>query len=136
MPDAAALVRHLVGARYGNRGRGPDYDCYGLVLAAGAALGREYPDYLDGYAMSDEGPQAAVTIVCATGGPRSPWQRVPVLAAGAGDVIVFRVGKFACHVGLYLGDGSFIHALAGRNVSIERLRGDWERRMAGVYRHA
>jgi len=53
-----------------------------------------------------------------------------------GDVISFHVGGYLAHVGVYVGEGKFIHARRGQDVVIEPLFGLlWGTRIEGVYRY-
>ena len=55
----------------------------------------------------------------------------------AGDLVFFRTrGKRISHVGIYLGDGRFIHSpTTGERVRVDRLRENyWARRFAGARR--
>jgi hypothetical protein len=52
-----------------------------------------------------------------------------------GDLVFFNIrGKGVSHVGLYIGDGKFIHSpVPGRRVSVERLEWQyWKRRFLGA----
>lgn len=47
----------------------------------------------------------------------------------AGDLVFFKTGFFQRHVGIYLEDGSFMHASSGRGVTMSNLDGGyWSRR--------
>lgn len=75
--------------------------------------------------------------------PHSVWQQfrmglhVPRSRLHAGDLVFFRTrGRRVSHVGVYLGDGRFLHApAAGQRVRVDWL-GDryWSRRFAGARR--
>jgi cell wall-associated NlpC family hydrolase len=55
----------------------------------------------------------------------------------AGDLVFFRTrGKHVSHVGIYLGDGQFIHApTTGERVKVSNLgESYWARRFAGARR--
>lgn len=66
--------------------------------------------------------------------------RVPVLAAGPGDVLLFRMRASgpAKHAAILATDvlagGSIIHAWSGHSVCETRLTEAWARRLAGVFR--
>lgn len=65
--------------------------------------------------------------------------RVPRDALRAGDLVFFNtLRRTFSHVGIYLGDGRFIHApRSGAQVRIERLDSDyWARRFTGARRAA
>ncbi len=51
-----------------------------------------------------------------------------------GDLVFFRIdGSFVSHVGIYIGDGRFVHAPGkNRSVSIDQLDADyWQKRLVG-----
>lgn len=50
-----------------------------------------------------------------------------------GAVLLFSIYQREAHVGLFLGAGEFIHALAGAGTVIAPLRGAWARRLRGAY---
>ena len=87
---------------------GPNYDCSGLVQTAFAAAGIWLPR--DAY--QQEGFTEAIAIE----------------SAQPGDLIFFGPPAKATHVGIYLGDGSYIHSSGkdmGRNgIGIDRLSAD------------
>ncbi|MEQ8963319.1 MAG: C40 family peptidase [Coleofasciculus sp. C2-GNP5-27] len=84
---------------------GPNYDCSGLMQAAFAALGIWLP--------RDSYQQQAFT------------QSIPLAEAQAGDLVFFGTPERINHVGLYLGDGYYIHSSGkeqGRNgIGFDRL---------------
>ncbi len=96
-----ALDQLGVPYRYGGAGPG-GFDCSGLVHFAYARAGKAVPR--------------------TTG---ELWRRTaPVDTAEArpGDLLFFRFDGKMSHVGLYIGDGRFVHApSSGRHVSVERL---------------
>lgn len=65
-------------------------------------------------------------------------KRVSLSKLQAGDLIFFHTRRTRAkvnHVGLYLGDGKFIHApRTGRTVSIEKFKGYWRRKAVGAGR--
>jgi cell wall-associated NlpC family hydrolase len=99
----ALTARRMVGVPYHYGGTDPrGFDCSGLVFyayrKAGAPVAR----------TSREQLRAS--------------QPLDVEDALPGDLVFFRTGKRAWHVGIYLGDQHFIHAPStGRAVAIERL---------------
>ncbi|MEB3250801.1 MAG: C40 family peptidase [Cyanobacteriota bacterium] len=77
---------------------GPDFDCSGLVQTAFAAAGIALP--------RDSYQQEAFTT-------RIPWSDLE-----PGDLVFFGTPERTSHVGLYLGEGSYIHSSGvdqGRN---------------------
>ncbi len=105
----------------------PDYDCSGLMQAAFRSQGIWLP--------RDAYQQEAFTAIVETpieaglselGNPANP--RVNCQALLPGDLVFFGTPEKATHVGLYLGDGRYIHSSGkdmGRNgIAIDELRGD------------
>jgi len=106
-PDFLALVRPYLGApyRYGGTGEG-GFDCSGLVLRVYEKLGVKLPR--TSAAMYEALP--------------------PVETPAPGDLVFFSFSNQRIdHVGLYLGEGRFVHA-SNRGVVIERLDLPWYRK--------
>lgn len=97
-----ALARQQVGKRYVLGGASPSrgFDCSGLVKYLAAALKLDVPRT----AAEQERAGRAVA--------KDPTRLRP------GDLLTFGSGKRASHIGIYVGDGKFIHAstAAGRVV--------------------
>lgn len=110
----------LVGVRYRYGGTRPDtgLDCSGLVRWAF----REVPGI--------ELPRASGAMY-AMGLPA-----VPRDALAPGDLVFFRIGRGVSHVGIYIGEGRFVHApKAGAQVRVESIRGTyWRQRFDGARR--
>ena len=107
-PNFAALVRPYLGApyRFGGTGSG-GFDCSGLVGAVYARLGVRLP-------------RTAAAMYRAL---------PPVKVLRPGDLVFFSFGgKRVDHVGIYLGEGRFVHA-STRGVVIEPLDAPWYRRV-------
>lgn len=51
-----------------------------------------------------------------------------------GDIVVIKLYGIECHIGVCLGDGSFIHSIRGTGSVMERLV-KYGRLIAGFYRH-
>ena len=106
--------------RYRRGGRVPTtgFDCSGFVHYVFAnVLGLDLPS--DSASQFSSGEKIA----------RSDMQ--------AGDLVFFRIhGKRVSHVGIYLGDGQFIHApTTGERVKVNNLAENyWARRFAGARR--
>ena len=104
---AAAIAMQQVGApyRYGGVSTA-GFDCSGLVHYSYSRAGKHVPRTTAGL-----------------------WQTtLPVTSRElqAGDVLFFRIEGKMSHVGMYLGDGQFVHApSSGREVSIENLDSDF-----------
>ncbi len=114
------LANHLRDIRYKRGGREPStgFDCSGFVrYVFHKGIGADLPN--TSAAQFRAGQKIA----------RSDLRR--------GDLVFFRtVGKRISHVGIYVGDGEFIHAPStGKRVSVSRLAEPyWSRRFAGAKR--
>lgn len=99
------LARAQVGAPYRYGGSGPDaFDCSGLVRYVFGQAGVSLP-------RTAEEQQAAT-------------EPVDLDRLEPGDLVFFRLPD--AHVGIYAGDGVFIHAPgAGRSVTVARLNEPW-----------
>ena len=120
------LVVPYIGIPYKPR----EMDCWQLVRKfAQEQLGLAYPDFMydaeNITAQSESHIKAETTL-----GKR--WQKVdePIL----GDVLIFRIHGLACHCGVYVDDGNFLHTLKGRSSAYEALDGYWEQSLVGIYR--
>ena len=117
LADFALKLRDI---RYRRGGRAPNtgFDCSGFVHYVFAhSLGIDLPD--DSASQYTAGSKVA----------RSDMQ--------TGDLVFFHIhGKRISHVGIYLGDGRFIHSPAtGERVRVNRLDEDyWAHRFAGAKR--
>ncbi|MEB4590412.1 C40 family peptidase [Candidatus Thiothrix sp. Deng01] len=62
--------------------------------------------------------------------------RVSKTQAAKGDLVFFSTrGRRVGHVGIYLGDGKFVHApRAGKAITTEKLEGYWAARLVGFGR--
>ena len=121
-PDAGAealrAAESRIGAPYRYGGSGPDaFDCSGLVAYAYGQAGVDVPR------------TAAQQFAIARPVPRRDLR--------PGDLVFFRLsGREVSHVGLYAGEGRFVHApQTGGRVRMEDLDDDWFRdRYAGAGR--
>ena len=98
-----ALARAQVGKRYVLGGASParGFDCSGLVQYLAAALKLDVPR-----TAAEQSSRAGREVA------KDPSRLRP------GDLLTFGSGKRASHIGIYVGDGKFIHAstAAGRVV--------------------
>lgn len=107
---AAAVAVQQVGVPYRYGGHSPaGFDCSGLVH----------------YSYSRAGKPVARTTAAL-------WNTLTPVEARqmrTGDLLFFRIEGKMSHVGLYLGDGRFVHApSSGRSVTIEDLDDEYYRR--------
>ncbi len=117
-----AVAQRLLDIRYRRGGREPStgFDCSGFVR------------YVFMHGLNAELPaSSAAQFLDGLKVDRDELQE--------GDLVFFRTaGKRISHVGIYLGDGSFIHAPStGKRVSVSRLAETyWAKRFAGAKRPA
>ena len=101
---AASQAAKMVGKPYRYGGSTPaGFDCSGLVLFS-------YQ-------------QAGLSLPRATDSQRKASREVRVSSLRRGDLLFFdQEGKKNSHVGIYLGDGTFVHApSSGKRVRVDRL---------------
>jgi cell wall-associated NlpC family hydrolase len=116
---AAGNAERLVGTPYRYGGATPEgFDCSGLIY----------------YAFL----QAGVTLPRSTELQQRASAPIPLSEARSGDLLFFDLEGRVSHVGLYLGDGRFVHAPStGKTVQFASLELDYYRRhFAGVGRVA
>ncbi len=107
----------LIGVQYQNGGEGPGgFDCSGYVMYVYGRHGLKLPrSAQDQYGLG---------------------RRISLRYARQGDLVFFHTSpeKRITHVGVYLGNGRFVHApSSGKSVSIASLRnGYWKRRYMGA----
>ncbi len=107
----------MTGKPYRYGGSGPTaFDCSGLVHYAHRQVGIQVPR--------------------TTAQQYRHAKRVPRSDLRAGDLVFFRIQGKLSHVGLYTGDGRFVHApSSGRSVSIAHLDNPyWRKRLVGAGR--
>lgn len=107
----AALALSMVGKpyRYGGSDPGTGFDCSGLVHYAFTSHGYDVPR------TSQAQFQAA--------------RKITLAEATEGDLLFFRDQEKLSHVGIYLGDGEFVHApSSGDTVRVARLDSPWYQR--------
>lgn len=117
-------ISDLVGKPFISGARGPDaYDCWGLAVEAFSRLGVEIPDYrlicgAVGTAVNKKRPEWVPCI-----------GQIPVPA-----LIVFTTLGLCDHVGVYVGDGKFIHSHIKTGVAITPTDHIyWKKRIEGYY---
>ena len=101
--QAARVALDQVGTPYRYGGKTPaGFDCSGLVHYSYRQVGKSIPR--------------------TTAGQWAQLAPVSSREMRTGDLLFFSIGGKMSHVGLYLGDGRFVHApSSGRRVEIERL---------------
>jgi cell wall-associated NlpC family hydrolase len=125
------IVGDLVGIPYVLHGDDFDgCDCIGLVkLFHREILKIDFPDFT-GFYKNPRDFQALDRLI---EDKKSLFKQVtePVF----GDIIVYRLGAFSCHTGIFLNDAEFIHAHEGHFSAIERIDSiGWRSRIIGYFR--
>lgn len=122
-------VVDLVGAPFADGGRGPDsYDCWGLVREVYRRYGVDLPNYTGccyDFVRFYEGFLEE----------RPKWTRHEPPDIPTPAVVAIRFNApFVNHVGVYIGDGKFLHTREKTGVVIELIRSPaWRRRIEGFY---
>ena len=75
---------------------------------------------------------SAVSVASQMGVDVEYWQKLAQPVLGCLVLIRLSPDVWANHVGIYIGDGKFIHAYSATGVSIGRLR-RWRSRIVGFY---
>lgn len=93
-------------------------DCYGLVrLMLEHDYGKKIPDFWD-YSHAHDIKAVADLIMNNKSIVSSKKKDSP----DEGDVVVFRHGGVASHIGLYVGNGLVVHMLNGVNANCNKLK--------------
>ncbi len=97
------LAKAQIGTRYklGAKAPGKAFDCSGLVQWVMAAFNLDLPR------TSREQAKAGIEV------PKDPTQLRP------GDLLYFGKGKTVSHIGIYVGDGKYVHAANRRTGVVE-----------------
>ena len=105
-------------------------DCWQLIRKfAQEQLNIHFPDFL--YDVENISSQSVKHIAQETSLGRR-WSKVE--DPQVGDILIFRLKGLACHTGIYLGDGNFLHTLEGRASAYESIDGYWKQSLVGIYR--
>lgn len=107
--EAARIAMQQLGRPYAYGAKGPQaFDCSGLVY----------------YSYQQSGMRTPRTTAAL-------WDRtvpVPRQSLREGDILFFRIEGKMSHVGIYLGNGRFVHApSSGKRVSVQTLASDYYR---------
>jgi cell wall-associated NlpC family hydrolase len=123
----------FVGIPYADKGRGPAYDCWGLLAAVMRELrGIELPSYSDQYVTADDRKALAALIA----DELDPWDEIAAGQEQAFDAVLMREGRFPRHIGIVTEPGRLLHVSAGETSMIERYReGPLKHRVVGFYRY-
>jgi cell wall-associated NlpC family hydrolase len=122
----------FVGLAYADKGRGPSFDCWGLVMAVYRDLRAiELPSYSQAYASSAD----RVAIAALIAGELDPWLQIDAGREQSFDCVLMREGRFERHVGIVTTPSRLLHISAGITSRIEPYRsGPLKRRVTGFFR--
>ena len=110
-------VRDLVGIPYRMHGRGRDgMDCYGLVIEVERRAGKSVPDAFYDVHSTRDNEDAARKIDALMGGITARPLPAPKPYCIVG---IAMHGRDISHVGVYLGDGMFIHCTEVAGVCVQ-----------------
>lgn len=125
-------VNKYVGLEFEDCGRGPRYDCWGLVRHVYAEqFNISLPSYVGDYSSCADGTEIESLLRVER---ETVW--VPVETPDCGDVVILRIRGLPWHCGMMLDAQRFLHVARGVNACIDRLDSPrWERRIDGLYRH-
>lgn len=112
--------------RYGGRKLEDGFlDCYGLVVVMSERMGKKLPER----SVSEDHRLVHALMMS----QMNVWERVPEPSEGV--VVLFKVNRVACHVGVMINEFEFIHTWEDSGgVVVERLS-NWERRIEGFYEY-
>lgn len=123
------IVADLIGVPFADGGRGPDaFDCWGLCREVFRRFGVELPDY-------EICCYDAESFIHQFTEERPLWRRhePPGIPVPALIAIRFNAPNVN-HVGVYIGDGKFLHTREKTGVVVELLCSPaWRRRIEGFY---
>jgi len=121
------IVKDLVGIPYKNHGRDASgMDCYGLVIEVLRRMGINMPDVF--YPDTRNETNHEILQILENGIPNTKLDKPE-----EGAVVEILVMGQPSHVGVCLGDGTFIHAMKKIGVVIEPLS-RYRHRIKGFYR--
>jgi len=121
------IVKDLIGIPYKDHGRdNSGMDCYGITIEVLRRFGKTMPDVF--YADTNNKTNEEVLRVLEKGIPN-----INIKFPEEGAVVEIIVMGQPSHVGVCLGDGTFIHALKKIGVVIEPLF-KYEKKIRGFYR--
>jgi cell wall-associated NlpC family hydrolase len=127
------MFDRFVGLSYADKGRGPAYDCWGLLcLVMRELCGVELPSYSDQYVTAADRKALAALIA----DELNPWTEIATGEERVFDAVLMREGRFPRHVGVVTEPGRLLHVSAGETSMIERYReGPLKHRVVGFYRY-
>jgi len=113
--EIVQTARNYIGVRYKNGGKTPDgFDCSGFTMFAYKENGYDIPRKATSQYFSGH--------------------KITLRSAKPGDLVFFNIsGSRISHVGIYLGNNSFIHSPSpGKSVSYASMDNYWGKRYTGA----
>ena len=131
--DAVTIIsqaRKYVGTPFHHQGRSKrGLDCVGLIARVAKDLGLSEYDFL----QYDRIPNPLLFMSILRSCP--DWDRVPLQEMREGDVLIFKLSSYPCHLAFLATEGRIIHALSLRGrVCEHRLSSDWRRKIRDCFR--
>ena len=122
----------LVGVPFLEHGRDPrkGLDCWGLVRTVYSRVGIELPDRPE-YMAVDVMDSGAVSGLMKIQEPR--WKKIVCPQVPCVVALSISCGSWANHVGVYVGEGKFVHAYRLSGVVVDRIS-HWRSRIIGFYK--
>lgn len=124
-------VEQYIGIEYEDCGRGPKFDCWGLVRQIlKDQFSVEVPAYV--YETSEDrkivGPlieDESKFYICIEPGKER-----------LGDLVVMKLGTLPFHIGMVVDKGVLVHAMPKTDSHLAKYRSEpWKARIRGFYRH-
>ena len=118
----------LIGIPFVDGGRGPKgYDCWGCAQEVFKRYGTSLPDYpvsaMDAKLIADKITEEQ---------QKEFWKEIKEPMAPCLVVFKLSCNSWANHVGVYIGDGQFIHAYIHSGIVIDQLK-KWKNYIVGYY---
>lgn len=119
-----------IGIPYAVKGRTEKgVDCWGLVrLVYANEFGIDLPSLAEDYNDDDVVKAELIAL------HKEGWERVE--EPSDGDVILFKMLGYEAHVGVYVGDNTFLHCRENQDTVRESINNPiWKRRIVGAFRY-
>jgi cell wall-associated NlpC family hydrolase len=114
------------------------YDCYGLVMAIKKESGVKLPDFSSPEFHRD------IHLKIEDEKTKSDWinkwssqdgEFLPLSIVESGDILLIKLKKYACHVGICISPDRFIHSWEDTNgATIEKVS-FWQKKIVGLYKY-
>lgn len=129
-------ARSMIGTPWKHQGRTPGLalDCIGILVCAAKEAGMTMRDQ-NGYSRRPDGSSLRAAMVEHFEEVEAPEDGFKQSDLELGNILLFKLGPHPRHVGIYEGNGRFIHSWAtGRRVCSVQLSADWLKNIVARYR--